>query len=203
LGLRLVIYLGLPAGAGLVLLSGPLARLLFEHGEFTADDASRVARMIACYGLGVGAYCALPVVVRGFYALGDLRTPVKAGLVAMLANLAMNLALLWPMAEAGLALSTSLAAALQLALLIALFARKFGALHWRELGSTLRTTLLATAALLAAGGTVLWLLPAGLQIGSEIAGVICPLIAGGAAFFLVSWWFRAPELAVIWRVRAS
>lgn len=201
LGLRLVIFLGLPAGAGLVLLSGPLARLLFEHGEFTSGDAARVARMIACYGLGVGAYCALPVLVRGFYALGDLRTPVKAGLAAMLANLAMNLALLWPMAEAGLALSTSLAAMLQLALLVGLFARKFGALHWRELAGTLRSTLLATAALLAAGGGMFWLLPGGLEIGSELAGVFCPLVTGGAAFFLVSWWLRAPELALLSRAK--
>lgn len=199
LGLRLVIFLGLPAGAGLVLLSGPLARLLFEHGEFTSGDADRVARMIACYGLGVGAYCALPVMVRGFYALGDLRTPVKAGMAAMLANLALNLALLWPMAEAGLALSTSLAAALQLVLLVWLFARKFGSLHWRELGITLRSTSLATASLLFVGGAAIWFMPRDLQIGSELAGVFCPIIAGGSAFFLVSWWLRAPELALIWR----
>jgi putative peptidoglycan lipid II flippase len=201
LGLRLVIFLGLPAGAGLVLLSGPLARLLFEHGEFTAGDADRVARMIACYGLGVGAYCALPVMVRGFYALGDLRTPVKAGLAAMLANLAMNLTLLWPLAEAGLALSTSLAAGLQLALLVWFFSRSFGSLHWRELGITLRSTSLATAALLAAGGAALWSMPSNLQIGSELAGVFCPLLAGGGAFFLVSWWLRAPELGLIWKAR--
>ncbi|HVX13785.1 MAG TPA: murein biosynthesis integral membrane protein MurJ [Pirellulales bacterium] len=204
LGLQLVLFLGLPAGAGLVLLSDPLARLLFEHGEFTADDAARVARMIACYGLGVWAYCALPVIVRGFYALGDLRTPVKAGLAAMLANLAMNLALLWPMAEAGLALATSLSAILQLAFLVLLFSRKFAALRWRELARTLATTLAATLALFAAGGAALWLAPHDLRLGAELVSVFLPIVAGGAAFLAVSWLFRAPELSLlIGRTRRS
>ncbi|HET6879632.1 MAG TPA: murein biosynthesis integral membrane protein MurJ [Pirellulales bacterium] len=197
LGLRLVLFLGVPAGAGLVLLSEPLARLLFEHGEFTADDAARVARMIACYGLGVWAYCALPVVVRGFYALGDLRTPVKAGLAAMLVNLAMNLALLWPMAESGLALSTSLAAMFQLALLVALFARKFGSLDWRAVAGTLWSTLLATAAMLLTGIAALSLAPDDLRLGSELTGVFFPLVAAGLSFLAVSWWRRMPELELL------
>ena len=197
LGLRLVLFLGLPAGAGLVLLSGPLARLLFEHGEFTADDAARVARMITCYGVGVWAYCALPVMVRGFYAVGDLRTPVKAGLAAMLANLVMNLALLWPMAEAGLALSTSLAAAFQLALLLVLFARNFGSLDWSKLARTFFSTLIATIAMLGAGAAALWFTPHDLALDSKLAGVVCPLIAGGVSFVAVSWCCRAPELELL------
>ena len=64
LGIRVVLFLGIPAGAGLMLLSEPVARLLFERGEFTAADTSRVAPMIACYGAGVWAFCALQVVVR-------------------------------------------------------------------------------------------------------------------------------------------
>jgi putative peptidoglycan lipid II flippase len=197
LGLRLVLFLGVPAGAGLVLLSGPLARLLFEHGEFTANDAARVARMIACYGLGVWAFCALPVVVRGFYALGDQRSPVKAGVVTMAANLALNLALVWPMAEAGLALSTSLAAMLQLVVLLAFFTRRFGRLRWRELAATVRTTLSATAAMLAAGGGVLWLAPRGSHLGAELADVFLPIAAAGLAFMAVSWLLRAPELELL------
>ena len=64
LGLRLVVFLGVPAGMGLILLAEPLARLLFERGQFTAHDTERAARMITCYAGGVWAYCALPVIVR-------------------------------------------------------------------------------------------------------------------------------------------
>lgn len=197
LGLRLVLFLGVPAGAGLVLLSDALARLLFEHGEFTADDAARVARMISCYGVGVWAFCALPVVVRGFYALGDQRTPVQAGVTAMLANLAMNLVLVWPMAEAGLALSTSLAAIVQLVMLVALFARRYGGLDWHGLALTSGTTLVATVAMLATGGTVLWLSPSDALVSSQLIGVFVPIAVGGLTFAGISWAMRAPELELL------
>lgn len=197
LGLRLVLFLGVPASAGLVLLSDPLARLLFEHGEFTAGDASRVARMIGCYGLGVWAYCALPVMVRGFYALGDLRTPVKAGLAAMIVNLLLNLALLWPLAEAGLALSTSVAALFQLTLLLGWFARRFGSLRWRELTGTLLKTLSATAAMIMVVGMAGWLLPHDDRLGSQLAAVVCPLVLGGGIFLAVAWWLRVPEFDLL------
>lgn len=197
LGLRLVLFLGLPASAGLALLSDPVARLLFEHGAFTADDAARVARMIACYGLGVWAYCALPVMVRGFYALGDLRTPVKAGLAAMAVNLVLNLVLLWPLAEAGLALATSLAACLQLALLMVWFTRQFGSLSWHELAGTLLKTLSATIAMTAAAGVAGRLIPQGEQLGAQLASVFCPMLVGGISFIAMSWWLCAPELELL------
>ena len=57
-GLRLVFFLGLPASMGLVLLSNRWPTLFFHHGEVTAADAARLSHMIACYGLGVWAFCA-------------------------------------------------------------------------------------------------------------------------------------------------
>lgn len=194
LGLRLVLFLGVPAGAGLVLLSDPLARLLFERGEFTAADAARVARMIACYGIGVWAFCASPVLVRGYYALGDQRSPLRAGAIAMLTNVALNLLLIWPMAEAGLALATSLAATLQIVLLATWFSRRFGDLGWRQLARTALTTLAATVCLLAAGALAQWLMPNDLETGSRFARVAAPLVSGTAAFLLASWLLRAEEL---------
>jgi putative peptidoglycan lipid II flippase len=197
LGLRLVLFLGVPAGAGLMLISDPLARLLFEHGEFTSADAGRVARMIACYGAGVWAYCAAPVMVRGYYALGDQRTPLKAGAVSMLANIVLNLLLVWPMAEAGLALATALAAMLQMVLLTAWFARRFGDLGWRALARTTLTTLAGSGAMLVCGYAALRLAPKGTQFNSQMARVAAPLMLGGLAFVGVSWLLGATELGFL------
>ncbi|HEX5446696.1 MAG TPA: murein biosynthesis integral membrane protein MurJ [Pirellulales bacterium] len=194
LGLRLVLFLGVPAGAGLVLLSDPLARLLFEHGEFTAADATRVARMIACYGIGVWAFCASPVLVRGYYALGEQRLPLRAGSIAMVANVALNLVLVWPLAEAGLALATSLAAMLQMVLLMRWFSRRFGALGWSELGRTALVTLAATACLLLAGYAAMWYSPHPFEPHGRFTRVVAPLISGTAAFLTASWALGAAEL---------
>ena len=159
LGLRLVLFLGVPASAGLILLAEPLACLLFQHGHFTAADTARAARMIACYSAGVWAFCSLPVVVRGFYALGDRITPVRIGAAVVGLNLALDLILVWPLAEAGLAVSTSIAAVVQLVLLALILSRRDVPLDWRPLAGTAARTLIATALMAAAGYAVLHLIP--------------------------------------------
>ena len=188
LGLRMVIFLGIPSGLGLVMLSGPLARLLFQHGQFTADDALRTARMIACYSAGVWAYCALPVVVRGYYALGDRLTPLKIGALAVALNLSLDLTLVWRLAEAGLATSTSISAAVQVLLLVGIFARRNPVLDWRSLAATTARTLLASLAMTIAGYAVLGRLAAPAGAGhkwAEAVHLALPLGAAAAVFFLV------------------
>ena len=197
LGVRLVLFLAVPAGAGLMLISEPLARLLFQHGEFTAQDAARVARMIACYGLGVWAFCAAPVIVRGYYAIGDRTTPLRTGAMAMLTNVALNLVLVWPLAEAGLALATSLAAMLQVALLLGGYSRNAGKLGWSEIARTSIRTLAATACMLAAGYAAMAWVPHDFGLGGGLARVAAPIVAGGAAFLAVSRLLKAEELRLL------
>ncbi len=194
LGLRLVVFVALPASVGLMLLAEPITRCLFEHGAFTAHDAARTARVIAVYGGGVLAYCALPVIVRGFYSLGDQRTPLEVSVGAIFFDLVANLILVWPLAEVGLALSTSLSAWLQAILLVALFARRFR-IEWGTLARTLLGTGVASLPMGVACYAVLE------QIGPPSAGMVddtmsvgLPLAAGSAAFLLSAWALRLPEL---------
>jgi putative peptidoglycan lipid II flippase len=177
LGLRLVLFLGVPASLGLILLAEPLARLLFQRGEFIAADTVRAARMIACYAGGVWAYCALPVVVRGYYSLGDRITPVRIGAAVVGLNLVLNLILVWPLAEAGLAVSTSVAAVVQLALLIAVVSRRDVPLDWKRLAGTGLRTIVAAAAMAIVGYAVLHVIPAPLALGGKLAQVFAPFAA--------------------------
>lgn len=201
LGLRLVVCLGVPAGVGLILLANPLARLLFEHGQFTRDDTVRAARMIACYGAGVWSFCALPVVIRGFYALGDCGTPARiaAGIVGL--NLTLNLSLIWPLAEAGLAVATSISAGVQLLILMLVFSRRKSPLAWPALGRTVLRTILATGLMAAAGYTALralWLgTPAEGLIG-ELARVVLPLLISVAVYCASYRLLGGRELRLLW-----
>ncbi len=184
LGLRLVLLLGVPASMGLILLAAPLVRLLFQRGQFTPDDAARAARMVAWYGSGVWAYCALPVVVRGYYALGDRLTPLRVGMLAVGLNLSLNLTLIWPMAESGLALATAIAAVFQLAALLAILARRTLPVAWRTLAATALRTILATGVMALAGwGTLgaISLGPGGLADLVRVLAVLAVSLAVYAA----------------------
>lgn len=197
LGLRLVVFLGLPASAGLILLATPLAQALFEHGEFTVEDTRRTASMIAWYATGVWAYCAVPVVVRGYYAMADRATPVKVGLATVGFNMLLNAVLIWPLAEKGLAISTSLAAAFHVLVLVAFFSRRKSALGWGALGTTVGRTAVATALMTAAAWLLLNALPGGSGLIRELARLLVPLAAGVAVYFVVYAAMGGRELRIL------
>jgi putative peptidoglycan lipid II flippase len=198
LGLRLVICLGVPAGVGLIMLATPLATLLFEHGQFTAADTARTARVITGYSTGVWAFCALPVMIRGFYALGDCGTPAKvAGWIVGL-NLTLNLVLIWtPLAEAGLAVATSVSAAVQLVVLMVIFSRRKSHLNWPAISATTARTLFCTLLMTVVGYATLWQLPAGESIFEQILRVALPVASSVAVYCGTYWLSGGRELAII------
>ncbi|MFO1421239.1 MAG: murein biosynthesis integral membrane protein MurJ [Candidatus Competibacteraceae bacterium] len=115
--LRWALLIGVPATVALVILSGPILSALFQHGEFDARDVIMSTRSLMAFALGLVAFMLIKVLAPGFYARQDTRSPVKYGLIAMGANTAMVLMFIWPLAHAGLALATSLAAFLNAGLL--------------------------------------------------------------------------------------
>ncbi len=115
--LRWALLIGMPATMALILLAGPILSALFQYGEFDARDVAMSARSLMAFALGLVAFMLIKVLAPGFYARQDTRSPVKYGLIAMGANTAMVLMLVWPLAHAGLALATSLAAFLNAGLL--------------------------------------------------------------------------------------
>jgi putative peptidoglycan lipid II flippase len=202
LGLRMVISLGVPAGVGLIVLAQPLAKLLFEHGHFTAQDTARAASTTAWFAVSVWAYCAAPVVVRGFYALDDSRTPVRIGAWMVAFDLTLGLALIWPMAEAGLAFSTALSAVLQLILLAWLFSRKYAALRWKELIAAALRTVAASAVMAAVCYLALALLPAGSieqkNVKIELLRVGVPVVCGAISYMAVYRLLGGREISMLW-----
>jgi putative peptidoglycan lipid II flippase len=108
--LRWALLIGVPATIALVLLSGPILSALFQYGQFDAHDVAMSTRSLMAFALGLTAFMLIKVLAPGFYARKDTRSPVKYGLIAMGVNTALVLMLVWPLAHAGLALATSLAA---------------------------------------------------------------------------------------------
>lgn len=115
--LRWALLIGVPATVALILLAGPILTTLFQYGQFDADDVAMSARSLMAFALGLVAFMLIKVLAPGFYARQDTRSPVKYGLIAMGANTTLVLMLVWPLAHAGLALATSLAAFLNAGLL--------------------------------------------------------------------------------------
>jgi len=202
LGLRTALFLSLPCMAVMAVLNVPVVRVLFERGRFDAASTARTADVLLAYAAGLWAFCAVHLLARAFYAMQDTRTPVRIALYMVGANLLLNLVLVWPLREAGLALASSLTAAGNAALLFRLLGRRVGRLG---LGSMLRCAAKSAAAAAVAGvaGLYVWgLIPddgalrAGLALGAGLCAV-------GVVYLACAWLLRSRTLAELMRFRKS
>lgn len=127
-GLRLVVFIGLPASAGLMVAGAPLTATLLQGGDFDASDTRRVAFVLLGYAPAVWAYSMNHTLTRAMYALGDTMTPVRISVGMVALNLVLNVTLICtPLREAGLAWSTAFCAILQSLLLLRATRRKVDA----------------------------------------------------------------------------
>ncbi|WP_345740389.1 murein biosynthesis integral membrane protein MurJ [Halomonas getboli] len=154
--IRAVLLLGLPAALALAVLAEPLLITLFHYGAMTDHDIAMAAMSLRAYALGLVAFMLIKVLAPGFFARQDTKTPVKVGIVAMVANMVFNLILIWPLAHAGLALATSLSAFLNAGLLAHLLRRQ-GVLRFQPGWGRYAVQLLGGCAVMGLG--LAWLTP--------------------------------------------
>jgi putative peptidoglycan lipid II flippase len=98
--------------------------MLFQYGRFTAEDAWMTRQALVAYSVGLVGIVLVKILAPGFYARQNVVTPVKVGVVTLVATQCMNLALVGPLRHAGLALAIGLGACLNAALLYRLLRRQ-------------------------------------------------------------------------------
>ena len=89
-GLRMTLLIAVPAMLALLLLARPLVATLFQHGHFSAFDTRMSTLSILALVCGLPAYALVKVLLPAFYARQDTRTPVRAGVTAMVMNMVFN-----------------------------------------------------------------------------------------------------------------
>ena len=186
-GLRLTFLLALPAALALGMIATPLLATFFQHGEFSAHDVLMSRNALVGYSVGLIGLILVKILAPGFYAKQDIKTPVKIGIVTLLATQAMNALFVFTfdLAHAGLALSIGLAACLNAAILFHFLKRR--AIYRPEPGWR-KFFLKITAALLVLG-LVLWFGMGSQQRWLEVHGWarivhLAALVVGGAGAYL-------------------
>lgn len=194
--LRTLSFIVIPASVGLIFLREPIVRLLFERDQFTAESTRRVANVLMYYSLGLLAYSGIKVLTSAFYALKDTQTPVKIGAIGFSLNLVLNLILMWPMKEGGIALATAISSFVNMGILMVVLLRRIGALNVTELFNSLwRVT--AASLLMGVGCLWVWGLCGSYSLWIQVVVPIsCSLIFFLAAAFVL----RVPEVSMVLRL---
>ncbi|MDF3129941.1 murein biosynthesis integral membrane protein MurJ [Kiritimatiellaeota bacterium B1221] len=192
--LRGLMFVMIPAAAGLACLAIPIVRLVYERGQFDATSTVLTSRALACYAPGLIVFSAAKIFVPLYYAHGDTRTPVKIGALTVLANLLMNLlfiALLpsgWK--HAGLALGTVLSSLLQVIILAFIARKRFADVHWLPIGiSWVRQAGCCLPMIYVA-----WTLLHVTDHWTQWLSVPLAIAAAALVYLLCAWVIRCPEL---------
>ncbi len=154
--LRIVSFITIPAAVGLVILREPIVQVLFQHGNFVAESTRLTARALLYYSLGLPAFAAVKLIVPAFYSTQDTRTPVRVAVLAMLANVLLNVIFLFyffaKLKNGGPALASALAGYFNVFALFVIFRLRFGRLGTRDIAASLAKIAVCAGAM----GVVCW-----------------------------------------------
>jgi len=199
-GLRMILFIILPAMVGLILLRQPIVHLFFEHGTFTAYDTAETALAVLCYAVGLWAFGGVRIIVAAFYSMQDTKTPAISAAIAVGANLVFSLALMSSLGAAGLALATALAAMVNGGILIVVLNRRLGGVAWAKVGLSLGRALVACLPLVAAcwwaADAEVWSRPDEWMAKTVMLTVAIGLSVGG--YLGVHALLKSEELDVVW-----
>jgi putative peptidoglycan lipid II flippase len=200
--LRMAVFEGLPSGLIMIVLAEPIVSLLFEYGRFGSEQTTRAAWVLTWYGVGMWAFCAQHIVIRGFYSIRDTLTPmwIGAGLVAL--NQAINLTLLWhpDIREAAFGIGTSVTAILYVGIGLFILRRRLaGRIGGRRmLAAFARTSIAGATAFAATTGAQQWFAPwfsaMELIIVSRAAAVFVPMGSGLLVYLVVARTLKLEEV---------
>lgn len=196
-GMRMALFVAIPATALFAGLSEPLVIAIFQRGHFSATDAAETARALCAQGLGIWLVAGVRQLVGVYYAVGDTRSPVIVSAIDLGAFVALALALRGPWGHVGVSAAVTGASAVQFALLWWLVRRHLPHRGLREIVPSLLRTGIAsgvglTAARAAAGMLEPWLAGDGL---ARLAPGGIGACAFGLVFLVTARLLRCPELS--------
>jgi putative peptidoglycan lipid II flippase len=196
---RMVVFICLPSMCGLYLLRTPVVRLLFQYGEFDEVSLQMTTWALTFHLTGLVFIALSRIYVQAFYSRMDTRTPVYIAAGAMVVNIVACLTLRGPLANGGIALANSLAAAFQVVLLVALLRSQLAGIWSAGTWVAIGKSILAAGGMSAAviGLVRLGALEQARSIPLQIAWLSAAIGIGVLVYGGLSWALRSRELGEV------
>ena len=193
-GFNMVVLLALPSAVGLTLLDGEIIRFLFERGSFTPANTLLTTEALTTMAPGLFFLAISMLLVRVYFALHDVKTPLLAGIVSVAVNVAISLLLTGAMGVGGLSLANTIAAAVNALWLLAGLARRLPLLNDGMIGKVLLQSCIGSAAMSVPVvlGKLLWPHVSG-KLGLAIELAVLMLLAV-AVYFAVLKLLHCPAM---------
>ncbi len=193
LATEVALQLTLPSAVGLAILSYPIIHLIYGLSE---TDTQATAMALAAFSIGIPAYVLNKVLITGFFARQDTKTPVKIAVGCIILNLALNLIFIQYFAHVGLALSTSVSAWAN-AMTLYLILKKRG---WFSLDISFYKNISVVSMIAAFMGLTLWAIDGTFDVANmsflqQLAYVMGQVLCGASVYFILGIMTRQISLA--------
>ena len=203
-GLRQIAFLLVPAGLLSIVLAEPIVRLVYERGEFTADDTVIVAQCLQAFSIGLVFNGWMLILNRSFYAVQTNWTPTAIALGAVALNATFD-TIFYRLGIWGIPLATSTVNAVAATVLLVMMRRRVGLEHvGRTLGVVARVAFAAVLAAAAAFavwyGLDAWL---GESLIAQVVSLGGGFAAGGLVYVGVARALGLRELETLLLLRAQ
>ena len=178
-----------------------LIRLVYYRGQFGETALAETSWAFLFYAFGVPAFAAMKITLAGFYSRKEMKTPMYVSVICIGVNIVLNLILMHPLKQGGIALATVISSYLNNLILLAILERTVGGLPVREmLKFTAALVLISLLPLYPAWFTYASVLP--LCAGLPLPQDFLPLCAGGAVFvaifLILAILFRLNEVKLLY-----
>lgn len=199
-GIKFIFLISIPAGVGMMILREPVIILLFQRGGFDEASSAMTATALLFYSFGLVGQSLSPLLIRGFYALQDVYTPLKVTVAMVTVNVVLALLLIGPLKHGGLALANSIGMTFNMVAMVWLLQKRIPGIVDSSLlrfcaGALLAAGVMAVAVYgmdvvlinyLGDGGT----LALALRVGVDI-------LVGATVYFTVAYLLRLDELRML------
>jgi putative peptidoglycan lipid II flippase len=192
-GLRLGLFVAIPASVALVILSEPVVRAMFQRGAFDAHATEQTARALMWQGGSLFTVAVVRQVVPVFHAMGDTRTPVIVSALDLIVFIVMAVSLKKPWGHVGVSAAVAGSSAAQMAMLLIALRMKIGQLYGASIVSSAARTLAASAVGALGGHAVVRLFG---NTNAVVTGAVALAVFGGI-FALCGWGLKSPELDAV------
>ena len=194
-GLSYLCFANLLAAGIAFALAEPIVRLLFQHGKFGPEATQRVSLALKCLAPGLLMFSMNNILARAFYALRDIKTPMKISVLCLGLNLVFAVWLVRGHREAGLAIANTMSALINLLLLAFALRRKLARLGLEAVGQTLLVLVpnAVLAGFIAVFALRIWDQRFGhADLPAKLGAVFVPGAAATAVYWLVALWAKVP-----------
>lgn len=189
-----VILIVVPASVGMMILSKPIIRLLFGHGNFDEQAIQMTSQALFYYSIGMIGYAIREILNRTFYSLQDSKTPMINASFAVVLNIVLNIILSSFMGLKGLALATSISALICSLLLGVNLRKKIGPFGIKENMKTLLKVISASSMM----GIVIYLMNENAFTNwSASLKIIVVIIIGVITYFILLVFLKVKELKML------